>query len=60
MRISGVTYASRKTHKLRNFLIILIVLIIAVSAALIFIPDFRSAVFDFFSNIFKTFPFLKE
>jgi hypothetical protein len=60
MRISGVTYASRKTHKLRNFFIILFILIIAAAAVMLLVPDLRTAVFDFFNNIVKTFPFLKE
>lgn len=60
MRISGVTYASRKTHKLRNFFIILIILIIAISAVLFFIPSLRTKIFDLFSDTVRTFPFWKE
>lgn len=59
MRISGVTYASRKTHKLRNFFIVLAILIIAAAAVMLLVPDLRSAVFGFFNNIIKTFLFLK-
>lgn len=60
MRISGVTYASRKTHKLRNFIIIVIILAVIISVLLFFMPDLRTSLFDFFKGIAKTFPFWKE
>lgn len=57
MRISGVTYVSRKTHKLRNFILIMLFLfllaaIVALGLSIYFEWDLKTVVGDIMDSLY--------